>query len=293
MLLLLPELPRQMYGAPALLVGALCLVAGVSIGLLIARRAGTARRKGCKEDSRASERERLSNLSHELRTPLNGISGMTHFLVHSKLDQEQQECVQTIQSCVDSLLGMVNDVLDHSKLEAGKLTLESVDFCLETVLEQSLDVFCAEARRAGVELVLDTPEDDLLLFRGDPTRIRQVLLNLVSNAVKFTPNAGRVELSVECSKDVDGKSSICMSVCDTGPGIPEEKHSQLFQAFCQLETSTTREFGGTGLGLAISRGLVESMGGGLSASRVSAKERLSASFSTSNGRFMGKIRPVR
>ncbi len=250
----------------------ICLVllsAGIACGWHLARRA-TERKRSKSEvevvDDSGSEPQPaesllLASLSHEIRTPLNGIAGMSNFLMQSKLDSDQHECVQTIQSCVDSLLALVNDVLDYSKLESGRLEMECIEFDLRSQLEEALDVFAVEAQARGVALLLDVPEEDPLRFRGDPYRLRQILLNFVSNAIKFTKRSGQVTVSAQLLDDGDGGAHVTLRVADTGEGIPEEKLSRLFQAFRQLDASTTREYGGTGLGLAISRGLAHRMGG--------------------------------
>lgn len=208
-----------------------------------------------------AENPLIAGLSHEIRTPLNGIAGMTNFLVHSDLDEGQHECVQTIQSCVDALLALVNDILDYSKIESGRLQLESIDFDLRTTLEDTLDVFSVQAQSRGVALLLDLPEDECLQFRGDPHRVRQVILNFVSNAIKFTSAAGQVTLSLHLTDAGDDTARVKLAVADTGIGISSAKTGQLFQAFQQADASTTREYGGTGLGLAISRGIAERLGG--------------------------------
>ena len=210
----------------------------------------------------------IAGLSHEIRTPLNGIAGMTNFLVHSDLDEGQHECVQAIQSCVDALLALVNDILDYSKIEADRLEVECIDFDLRSTLEDTLDVFSVQAQARGVTFLLDVPEEKSLRFRGDPYRLRQILLNFVSNAIKFTKEGGQVTLAASFEGEAEDSAQMKLSVTDTGIGIAEDKLAGLFQAFQQADASTTREYGGTGLGLAISRGLAERLGGAVGAESV-------------------------
>ena len=247
-------------------LGCLLMLCGGYVGYSFARRT---RRKDEDQTVRSSEpalADRADNpvvagLSHEIRTPLNGIAGMTNFLAQSNLDEGQHECVQTIQSCVDALLTLVNDILDYSKIESGHVSVECIDFDLRSSLEDALDVFTVQAQGRGVALYLDIPEDTSLLFRGDPYRLRQIALNFVSNAIKFTKTEGQVTLALSLEEDTEKSARVRISVIDTGIGIPESKLGVLFTPFEQADSSTTREYGGTGLGLAISRGLAECMGG--------------------------------
>jgi signal transduction histidine kinase/CheY-like chemotaxis protein len=202
----------------------------------------------------------LATMSHEIRTPMNGIMGMASLLQRTTLDQEQSDFVQTMLRSSESLLSVIDDILDFSKIESGKLELESVTMNLASVAESALDIVAPVAAKKGVELIyaLDAvlPTD----IKGDPLRLRQVLLNLLHNAIKFT-EAGEVELAVRAGGVRDDQTQIMFEVRDTGIGIPGERLDRLFKSFSQVDVSATRRFGGTGLGLAISQSLVQLMGG--------------------------------
>ncbi len=204
--------------------------------------------------------EFLANMSHEIRTPINGIIGMSEFLDNTKLDQKQAEFVRIIRSSANSLLNLINDILDFSKLEAGKIELENLDFDLYEHIEDTVKSMTYKAEENGIQLFMEISPDVPQALKGDPTRLRQVLLNLLSNAIKFT-NKGSITVRVSLLEIFDKKCQIKIEVIDTGIGISEEGRQRLFKSFSQVDASTTRNYGGTGLGLVISKSLSEMMGG--------------------------------
>lgn len=205
----------------------------------------------------------LANMSHEIRTPMNAVIGMSNLMQDTSLTSEQQKFLDGIRSASEHLLVLINDILDFSKIEAGKLNLEDIDFSLPELLQNVLQTFKFKASEKGLDLQLETEKTLPTALKGDPTRLMQILLNLVSNAIKFT-DRGFVRIAAELFSEDAQSATIAFTVSDSGIGIPASKVAVIFDSFSQVSDSTTRRFGGTGLGLAITKKLVEMQGGTIS-----------------------------
>ena len=240
-----------------------CLVESF-VDITVQKQAETALReaKRAAELSSAAKSQFLANMSHEIRTPMNGVIGMTELLLDTEMTSDQRHFAETIRASGSALLTIINDILDFSKIEAGKLDVETIDFDLQSLLDDFAAMMATRASAKGLEFICAAEPNVPLLLQGDPGRLRQVLVNLAGNAIKFTPR-GEVSVSAHLESETHDRVFIRFNVRDTGIGIRAEKQALLFQSFTQIDASSTRRFGGTGLGLAISKQLVELMGGSI------------------------------
>lgn len=227
------------------------------------------------EDARKTQEQFLANMSHEIRTPMNGIIGMAQLIAGTNLSEEQKEYVDTIKESASNLLVIINDILDVTKIVAGKLLIEAVDYVFKDVVKNSIKITQFKAEAKGVLLTSDIDKRIHPVLIGDPVRLNQILINLIGNAIKFTEK-GEVKVKVEMLEDDDTNVKLKFAIEDTGIGIPEDKLDSIFESFTQASSATTRKYGGTGLGLTITKQLIELQGGSIS---VTSKPGVGSTFS--------------